>query len=285
MPGTTPISDAGLPAWLDPSAAAGYVPPRDRDAFVRNNLLRVVSTLAAFDMRPHGTCPMARAYARVAAPVRLVGVVALVAMVSAARNMAFVWLVLAGLLACVAMRPAREIRALCGPALALAVISVLLMVPAALLGQPGAPVRMAVKSFVTCCLVLGLARSTGAHGLVAAARTLGLPATAALVCDLAIRDLALLGRTAAELSESLACRSVGRNADKTASAAGVMGVTFIKAHGLAQAQAEAMVCRGLDAGEAPAPVARERLGVGDVAYALLVVVLLATFLWLEGAMA
>ena len=219
MPGATPISDVGLPAWLDPSAAAGYVPPRDRDAFVRNNLLRIVSTLAAFDARPHGACPMARAYARVAAPTRLVGVVALVAMVAAARNMAFVWLVLAGLLACIAMRPAREIRALCGPALVLAVISALLMVPAALLGQPGAPVRMAVKSFVTCCLVLGLARSTGAHGLVAAARSLGLPATAALVCDLAIRDLALLGRTAAELSESLACRSVGRNADKTASAA------------------------------------------------------------------
>ena len=285
MPGATPISDAALPAWLDPSVAAGYVPPRDRDAFVRTNLLRIVSTLAAFDMRPHGGCPMARAYARVAAPTRLVGVVALVAMVSAARNMAFVWLVLAGLLACVAMRPAREISALCGPALVLAAISALLMVPAALLGQPGAPVRMAVKSFVTCCLVLGLARSTGAHGLVAAARSLGLPATAALVCDLAIRDLALLGRTAAELSESLACRSVGRSADKTASAAGVMGVTFIKAHDLAQAQAEAMACRGLDAGEAPVPAARERLGTGDVAYALLVVALLATFLWLEGAMA
>ena len=105
------------------------------------------------------------------------------------------------------------------------------------------------------------------------------------MCDLAIRDLALLGRTAAELSESLACRSVGRNADKTASAAGVMGVTFIKAHGLAQAQAEAMACRGLDAGEAPALAARKRLGAGDVAYALLVVALLATFLWLEGAMA
>ena len=285
MPGATPIPEAALPAWLDPPAAAAYVPPRDRDAFVRTNLLRIVSTLAAFDMRPHGGCPMARAYARVAAPTRLVGVVALVAMVSAARNMAFVWLVLAGLLACVAMRPAREISALCGPALVLAAISALLMVPAALLGQPGAPVRMAVKSFVTCCLVLGLARSTGAHGLVAAARSLGLPATAALVCDLAIRDLALLGRTAAELSESLACRSVGRNADKTASAAGVMGVTFLKAQGLAQAQAEAMACRGLDAGEAPALAARKRLGAGDVAYALLVVALLATFLWLEGAMA
>ena len=112
MPGATPIPEAALPAWLDPPAAAAYVPPRDRDAFVRTNLLRIVSTLAAFDMRPHGGCPMARAYARVAAPTRLVGVVALVAMVSAARNMAFVWLVLAGLLACVAMRPAREISAL-----------------------------------------------------------------------------------------------------------------------------------------------------------------------------
>ena len=46
-----------------------------------------------------------------------------------------------------------------------------------------------------------------------------------------------------------------------------------------------MACRGLDAGEAPALAACERLGAGDVAYALLVVALLATFLWLEGAMA
>ena len=272
-----------LPAWIDPGAAAGYVPAGDRDRFLRRNLLALLSMLEVFAGGPHGSCPAARAAGGVPVALRLLGVIALVAMVGLARNMAFVWLVLAAVLLALVLRPARETAAVARPALVLAVLSASLMLPAALLGQPSVPVRMACKSFVTCSLVLGLARSTGAHDLVAALRRLGLPATACLVLDLAIRDLSLLGRTAADLTESLSLRCVGRDRDKTASAAGVVGVTFLKAHDLAQAQAEAMACRCFDGDVAPAPPVR--VAPHAVAYLALLVVACAAFVRLEGAMA
>ena len=84
------------------------------------------------------------------------------------------------------------------------------------------------KTFTTTVLVLGLTRSLGAHGLVEAARRLQLPATAALVIDLAIRDLALLGQIAIELGQALALRSIGHNRDKSSSVAGLLADDLFK---------------------------------------------------------
>lgn len=281
-----PAPAAGLPAWLRTQGRPAYEPPRDRDGFLRDNLLRLVSLLEVFRGGGRGSCLVARTVGRVDPRLRLVGTVAVAALVSAARNMAFVWCALAVVLAGLVVRPARELAAIVRPALAAAALVAVVALPAALLGTPSAPVRMGAKTLVTTSLVLGLARSLGAHGLVEALRRLRLPATAALVLDLAVRDLALLGQVAGELSRALALRCVGRNRDKAGSAAGVLGTTFLKAHDLAAAQYEAMACRGFD-GLATVPPARRRPGeaAASALYALALALAAAAFALLEGAMA
>ena len=278
-------AEAALPTWLCPSEPSEYEPPRDKDGFLRDNLLRVVGMLEVFRGGGNGSCFVARTVGRVDARVRIVATLLLAGLVSAAQNMAFVWLMLIAVLAGLALRPARELSAIVRPALLATALAACLSIPAAFFGAASAPVRMAGKTFTTTVLVLGLTRSLGAHGLVEAARRLHLPATAALVIDLAVRDLALLGQIAIELGQALALRSIGHNRDKSGSVAGVLATTFLKAHDLSVAQYEAMVCRGFDGlVTVPPQTANHQSAFASLCYTAAVIAAVVVFIWLEGAM-
>lgn len=270
-----------LPQWLTQSAP--YDPPADRDGYLRRNVLRLAQTLEVFRAEtPAASSAVDRLLARVPAPLRLLGVVLLVALVAAARNMALVWLVLAVALCLLALRPPQTIRAVLVPALAVALLSALVNLPAALfLGQTEAPLRVATKAFVTLLLVCGLSRSVAAEELLGGFAALGLPPTFTLTLDLAVRDLALLGAEATTLSEALELRSVGHNHSKTASAAGVLGMVFLRAQRHATAQAEAMVLRGYPGASGSR---RVRPSVAMLLYLLLLALAVGAFVYLEAAL-
>lgn len=279
-------SDSGhqeLPAWL--TAHAAYDPPSDRDRFLRRNILSLASVLRSLRQDPAHVYDSAwdRTCARVMPGLRLLGLVVLVAAVSLARNMAYVWFMLVALLALTASRDARAIRGVLLPAFVAAGVAALVNLPAALLlGQTATPVRMAAKTFVTVGFAAMLAQGLGAEGIVRALQDLRLPTVVVTAVDLALRDLVVLGESALSLSEALALRSVGRDTQKTSSAAGVMGTTFIRAHLLATVRAEAMELRGysgeLRRGE------RRRLCGADVVYGLGVALCVALCVYLEVAL-
>ena len=104
------------------------------------------------------------------------------------------------------------------------------------------------------------------------------------VVDLALRDIVLLGESATTLSEALCLRSVGANRDKTSSAAGVMGVVFVRAHRMAYARAEAMELRGHGGQWVPSRP-RRRLALADALYLLAVALIAAMFVSFEGMIA
>ena len=273
-----------LPAWLAGPSVPPYEPPRDREGFLRDNLLRLAGVLAGVRAGGSPVSLADRLLGRVPAALRLVGLVVVAGCVSAATNMLFVWVVLAGVLCVLALRPAREIASVAGTALVAAILAALLTLPAVLLGSvpPSSLVRMAAKVFVTVSLVLGLTQNVSWSRLTAALSSLRLPGSVTFVLDAAMRGISLLGSAATGLSEALVLRSVGRNNDKTGSAAGVMGVTFSRASGLAARQAEAMACRGFDG---TYPVSRERVPTpGGIAYAAGIIALVVLFAWLEHAM-
>ena len=274
-----------LPEWLRPDEPSEYEPPHDRDTFLRNNVLHMVGMLEVFRGGGFGSCLVARTVGRVDARLRILVTLLLAILVSAAQNMAFVWVMLIIVLIGLVLRPAGEISAILRPALVATVLAVCLSIPAIYFGALAAPLRLAGKTFTTTVLVLGLTRSLGAHGLVEAARRLQLPATAALVIDLAIRDLALLGQIAIELGQALALRSIGHNRDKSSSVAGLLATTYLKAHDLAGAQYEAMVCRGFDGlVTVPSQPVSHRSGFASFCYLAVVILIVAVFVWLEGAM-
>lgn len=274
-----------LPAWLTPGTSSGYEPQVRREGFLRKNVLALTGLLVRVRMGARsGECasPIDRALARAAVPARLLGLLALLVCISLSTNMSFTYLMLAVVLVMLAARPGSEIAPVAKTAGVVALMTALVVLPAALFGQPSSAVRMAAKSFVTVSLVLGLFQHVAWAQVVAALRWLHLPSQLVFVLDMALRDVELLGRAALELSDALALRSVGVARDASAGAAGVMGMTFLRAHELAARQGEAMWLRGFDGSYEP-PRGRA-LTPATLCYAAVIVVLIAAFIYLEGAM-
>lgn len=308
------ITAATLPSWLVPSAAREpYEPPRDHDSFLRKNALRLTALLAA--VRVGGTAGVAAgtagataattaaaataptatpasnrpsladlAMARVPAPLRIAGLLVALVCITSATNAAFLWILLAGLLVVLALRPARLIGPVVGPALVGVGASVVVMLPAAIMGlsPADAVVRMATRVFLSVALVVNVSQNVPWNRLVGALGFWHLPGTVVFVLDTALHYLSLLGEVAASLSEALALRSVGSNAEKSRSASGVMGVTFVRSHQLSAEMSEAMECRGFD-GAYVVPPERVATAAG-AGYFVAVVLLVALFVWLELAM-
>lgn len=274
-----------LPAWLVPGGMAPYEPKVAREGFLRKNVLALTRLLARVRVGSRvGQCDSAidRMLARVAVPARLLGLLVLLGCTSAAANMAFAYLMLGVSLVMLAARPAGQIAPVARTAGVVALVTALVMLPAALLGQPTSAVRMATKAFATVSLALGLFQHVSWSQVTSALRWLRLPSQAVFVLDMTLRDIELLGRAALELSDALALRSVGVARDATAGAAGVMGMTFLRAHELAARQSEAMRLRGFDGSYEPP---RERvLTPATLTYVVVVVGLVCVFVYLEGAM-
>ena len=275
-------NDPALPAWL--VAPVAYEPPHDRAGFLRRNVLALTSALRVLraDPRAHANTSLDRFLAGVSPALRLTATFLLVLCISLAYNMAFVWIVLAGWLVLLALMPARRIRAVFVPALGVALVTLLVNLPALLLGQTTTPVRMASKTLATVGVIACLATSLGTEGLLAALRALHLPRRLVMMLDIAVRDVIALGESAVSLSEALALRSVGKDRTKTASAAGVMGVVFVRAHALATARSEAMMLRGYD-GQPVSVVTGSHLRLANVAYVLVWLCLVGLFVYLEMA--
>ena len=115
-----------------------------------------------------------------------------------------------------------------------------------------------------------------------ALRTFHVPNLVILTIDLALKSIVRLGQVALEVLIALRLRSVGRNDRKQDAIGGVGGVVFLKTNEAAQTTYDAMTCRGFE-GEYVVPHERQ-WRVIDLAWLIGFAVLLAAFLYLQGAM-
>ena len=70
-----------------------------------------------------------------------------------------------------------------------------------------------------------------------------IPSVVVFIYDTTLRYLVLLGETAQQILIALKIRSVGKNPNKTKSAAGVIGVVFQKSKQMSEEMYQAMCCR------------------------------------------
>lgn len=262
-----------IPAWLAQSEQ--YRPGSDRDGFITRSLLAVSSVLAYFrldDGRATALSP--------SAPVKLIFCLGCIVLVSLARNYLFVLVVLAGLLVRAALLPRNALARLVSGSLAAAGLTLLVMLPAVLVGQPRAALTLATKSFVCTGITLTMALTTPVAELTGALRRLGLPDVAILTLDLALRSIVRLGETASEALSALELRSVGRNRRKRDAIGGIGGIVLLKAARAAEETHDAMRCRGFDgsyhAGGKPKLTVRDPLWLAGL------LTLFALFLYLQG---
>lgn len=180
------------------------------------------------------------------APVKLVIALACILLVSLSRNALFVLVVLALVLVRACLMPREALGRLASASLTAAGLALLIMAPAALLGQPQSALTLALKALACTGVTLTLALTTPTAELTGALRSCGVPAVAILTVDLTLRSIVRLGETALEVLSALRLRSVGTNHDKRGSLAGVGGVVLLKAGRAAQDTYDAMRCRGFD---------------------------------------
>lgn len=273
-----------LPEWL--AAPEGYEASGGRRDGMAKNLLALTALLERVRLgggavAEGAASPADRLLARVSAPVRLAGLLCAVLLTCLATRPLFLMLMAAVSLGLVALRPLRGLRATLFPALGATAVAAVLSLPALWIGGPGAQaamVKISVKTLVNVTLVLGVSWTLGWNRLSSALKALRLPDVFIFTVEMALKHIEVLGRSARELSEAVVLRSVGApvGRQRTDSAAGVMGATFLKAVRSADAMGEAMLCRGF-CGTYPAPPAL-RLGLADAAYSCLVALMAASFL-------
>lgn len=261
-----------FPAWLGESER--YEPLDDRSSFVERNLAHVGGMLHEVGSSlPIAGSPLDRALRSVAPAMRVIGVPAAIVCVNATRNMLFSYVMLAVVLVMLALRPARLIAAILKPTLAVCALSLVLGLPAVLIGQTDAPVRLAVRAFVSVSLVVALARTVPWNRLIAGLKGVGCPDAVIYVCDVTVQFIDILGRSMVSLLDALKLRSVGRDARKLMSAGRVMGALFLRANTQARGMAESMACRGFDGRYR---VRRDRLTTWpNVAYAVALAAMVA----------
>ncbi|WP_055428080.1 energy-coupling factor transporter transmembrane component T [Bifidobacterium aesculapii] len=236
---------AGLPSWL--RGAEHYEPLPDRTSFIQRNLGHLGGVLAQVGSSLQiGRSPVDRMLCAVNPGLRLIGIVVLIVAMNMTRNMLFSYVMLAVVLVMLAARPARMIRALLPPVLAVCALSAVVALPGVFVGQYSAPVRLVVRAFVAVSMVVALARTVPWNRLMAGLRSVGCPNAVVYICDVTIQFIDILGRAMMQLLDALRLRSIGRDRTKLTSAGRLIGVLFLTANRQARRMAEAMVCRGFD---------------------------------------
>ena len=148
-----------------------YDPPADKSSFIEHNLGHLGSVLEQVGHAlPIESSPVDKVLGSVNPGVRLLGILAAIVCVNITCNMLFSYIMLAVVLLMMATRPARLMRALLGPVLAVCILSLVVAVPSLLIGQYSAPVRLVVRAFVAVSLVIALARTVPWNRLIAGLR-------------------------------------------------------------------------------------------------------------------
>ena len=272
---TSPKTDTPIPEWLQ--QPEDYWPLTDRDAFLRRSLKAVASAVSRFRMDDGREGPLSPS-----APVKLLCALVTIVLTSLSRNFAFVAVVLSCLLVRACLLPPRAFARVAAGSLAAAGLTVIVSLPAILIGQPKATLTLGAKTLACTGCALMVAQTTPQGRLTSSLRSIGLPGIAIMTCDMALRGIVILGQTATESLTALILRSVGRNRSKRSAAGGVAGVVLLKAARSSQDTLDAMRCRGFtgsyDFGR------RDTLRGVDALWMLATAVLIGLFLYLQGVL-
>lgn len=277
-------ADGTVSAWL--LQGQDYAPRGDKERFLHRNTLKLTSLLSRMKLQRGGLedtgSPVDKALSKVDCSLRLLGLMVTIVCISQATNMFFVYTMLALFLLAVALKPGDEILDLLKTPLAAMAFTMILMLPAVFMGQPGSLVRVSLKVFLSVGFVIDLSRAVAYNELIAGLRFYHVPGLVVFILDITLKYIVMLGEVAQGVLSALTLRSVGYNPDKRGSSSGVMGITFLKAHDYAGEMYEAMECRGFT-GDYVVP-RHKVLSPAALLYLLILVVQVLYLLMLDGVL-
>lgn len=267
------MANQEVPSWL--TSAEEYQPQADRDSYITKSVLSLSSMLSRLRIDDG-----AETLFSPSAPVKIIFGLGGILLVSLSQNFFFVLIMLAGVLVRACLLPREALARVVSTAGAATMLAFVIMLPAALLGQPQAALTMGGKACTSTGIAMEVALTTPSAQLTSALRAFRVPNIVILTIDLALRSIVRLGEVALEILDALTLRSVGRNRDKTGSLGGVGGVLLIKAAIAAQTTHDAMRCRGF---EGDYQVSKSpSLRTIDLAWVIALALLVALFIYLQG---
>ncbi len=250
--GSTPPLGRGLPAFLSerlPSKGSTppqwllernpYYPTRDRDRFLDRSIVSFLRLLSMTRRRDTGR----QDRSGFNPGLMLVSTLFFVILLSLSMNRFFMLFAAALLLSILAAARGELILRVLKVSVPAAALTSLVMLPSALWGNASGAVMITVKVFLSVTAVKLFSETAGWGRISRVLASLRAPALFVLVLDLTFRYVALLGGLSLSMLHALKLRSVGKNADKTASLSGIAGVLFLKSRLMAEEAYAAMECR------------------------------------------
>ena len=228
-----------LPDWITEEEL--YTPLKDNSAFVRRTLKSMGEALSRLRVqRGHEKGDA------IPGIVKLVGVVALIVMISVFQNRLFLLGVAAFLNGYLAFWPPKDIPKILKPALFAALLAFILFLPAMIMNPAGIynNLRVVAKVFLSVEALNIFNHTTTWHHITGAMRKLKLPGLFIFTFDITLKYIVLLGNLISDMLTALTKRSVGKNNKKYSSVGGIMGTTFIRSTEMSKEMYEAMECRG-----------------------------------------
>lgn len=270
---TSEFVETALPAWM--TEPEPYEAEKDSDGFLTKSTLSVLAVLS----RIRETSSAGLHWASPA--VMLFTVLTLIVLMAVSRNMIYTYVVLAETLVASIFLCNKALARSMKTSLSAFLLSMVLLLPAALTGAPRTMLTVSVKVFVSVALLNLVSQSIPMNRITESLKAFHVPDIFIFTLDITLKYIVMLGDVCVNMLNALRMRSVGKNHSKGKALSGVLGVTFLKSREMADEMYGAMNCRGFE-GEYTKSAKRE-LGWKDAVTTLFLGGMIAFFLYTQHA--
>lgn len=217
-----------------------YVPPKDGGTFAVKTWKAIGTVMSRVTIQAGHEKGRA-----LPASVKLIGLLAVILMISVSRNRLVLMAIAAVTLVYLCTWPAGDLWGILKIAGTAALFTAVLFLPAMILRPSGVSNHLAVilKVFLCMTLVSIFNHTTQWNHVTGALRRFHIPGIFVFTLDITLKYIVLLGNLIRDMLTAMQLRAVGRHNKKYSSIGGIMGNTFIRGTQMNEQMVEAMRCR------------------------------------------
>lgn len=224
-----------LPTWM--TTKEDYVPIKDNSIYIDKSLLKLFSLLNYF--REDNTERRERA-----AEIKTAALFLVLLIVACSRQSMIPIVLLVIILVRISLLSGKTIGTLFKKLLLEELCTLIILLPAYLLGHHIAVIRILLKITVTLLYVNTFAATVRWNAITKGLSKFHIPDLFLFTFDLAIKYIVVLGDECIKMLEALKIRSIGKSKSKGKEQAHILAMTFIKSKQMSEEMYHAMVCRG-----------------------------------------
>jgi len=231
-----PNSLSNLPDWL--STTENYFPQKDRDTFINQSILSLLSILAKIKRQDTS----ADQKYQIQPVLKVICTFFIVVLLSFSQKIIFVAIILVYSLCSLSLMRANQILSILKISFWVSLFTFLILLPS----NQYSIIMITAKVFATVTMINILSHSTKWSAITGSFKFFHVPDIFILVLDITIKYIVMLGNDTLQLIYALKLRSVGKNRNKYQSMSGIAGNLFMKSVEMSKEIYDAMECRGFN---------------------------------------